>query len=83
MYFSGIYFNLKNTAQCGDGKLKVTSESNSSVEICINGMYLPVCDDSWDIEDVNVACRQFNPASSGKVKFDYYIELNHCMVCII
>ena len=52
---------MHHAAECNETEIRLVdgvSASDGRVEICLNGAWGSVCDDSWGLRDAEVVCRQ-------------------------
>ena len=47
--------------ECNETDIRLVdgrTEFDGRVEVCLEGIWIPVCDRSWDNREANVVCRQ-------------------------
>ena len=63
--------NTSAPAECESGDVRLvngTHRAEGRVEVCANGYWAIACDDSWDILQTEMVCKQLQLPTSGKSK---------------
>ena len=71
------------TPSCPEGNVTVVSDVNNSslqlVEMCsIEGLWSPVCDNNWTLQDATVVCREIGQGKGLR----WYIYVNFVSLCL-
>ena len=51
------------------------TEFDGSVEICQNGLWVPVCDDMWNYRKAQIVCEQLGYSGSKLILTAYYTNV--------
>ena len=56
----------------GDVRLSALSQSNGTVEVCVEGSWRMICHTDWDDKDASVICRQLSMNETGEFLLSLY-----------
>lgn len=62
------------TEACTDGEVRLSGSNlkrAGRVELCVETTWTSLCDQSWDVEDAQVACRELGYSPYGKLTCHY------------
>ena len=67
--------------QCLEGDIRLVggaSPQEGVVEVCFDGIWNPICDNLWSVEDAQVACRQLELNTNCELNPSQHVSLCTC-----